>query len=271
MKADHPITVLGASGWIGAALVAELQRQARPVLAVDRAGLAVWLAERDPQGQVIYAIGLTADFRQRPHATAEAHVGQLSQVMQRPGVERLLFLSSTRVYARSSDTRENAALPCLSSDPSDLYNLSKLLGEALVLQDPRPGMKVVRLSNVVGPGQPLSTFVGELLAEAHVGGIVTIQQPMDTAKNYVSLADVVRLLPLIAESGHQRLYNLGSNHNTSHQEVAAWLERQGATVHFASAELATSGLSFPPLSIERLAAEFDTPADPFQQPPQQTS
>lgn len=265
MSAGRPITVLGAGGWIGAALVAELQRQARPVRAVDRDGLPVWLAERDPQVQVIYAIGLTADFRQRPHATAEGHVGLLSQVMQRPGVERLLFLSSTRVYARSSDTRENTPLPCLSSDPSDLYNLSKLLGEALVLQDPRPGMKVVRLSNVVGPGQPASTFVGALLIEAHAGG-VTIQQPVDTSKNYVSLADVVRLLPLIADSGQHRLYNLGSTHNTSHQEVAAWLERQGATVHFASGQAAISGLSFPPLAIDRLAAEFDPPADPFRQP-----
>lgn len=266
-----PITVLGAGGWIGAALVAELRCQGRPVRAVDRAGLPAWLAERDPQGPVIHTIGLTADFRQQPHATAEAHVGLLSQVLQRPGVEQLLLLSSTRVYSRSADTRETAPLPCLSSDPSDLYNLSKLLGEALVLQDPRPGMKVVRLSNVVGPGQPASTFVGALLAEARAGGVVTIQQPADTAKNYAALADVVRLLPLLAEQGRQRLYNLGSGHNTSHGQVAAWLERQGIPVRFASGEGASSGLSFPPLAIERLAAEFELPADPFRQTPHQPS
>lgn len=72
MSADEPITVLGAGGWIGTALVAELRRQGRLVRAVDRASLPAWLAERDPQGlgpgPVIYAIGLTADFRQQPHA-----------------------------------------------------------------------------------------------------------------------------------------------------------------------------------------------------------
>jgi len=265
MSADRVITVLGAGGWIGAALVADLRRQGRPVRAVDRAGLLAWLAERDQQGPVIYAIGLTADFRQRPYATAEAHVGLLSQALKRPGVDQLLLLSSTRVYARSSDTRETAVLPCLSSDPSDLYNLSKLLGEALVLQDPRPGLKVVRLSNVVGPGQPVSTFVGALLEEARATGMVTIQQPVDTAKNYVALADVVRLLPLIAELGQQRLYNLGSGRNTRHAEVAAWLERQGTRVRFASGEAACTGLSFPPLAIDRLAAEFEPPGDPFRQ------
>ena len=263
------ITVLGAGGWIGAALVAALQRQGRPVRAVDRAGLPAWLAERDSQalapGPVIYAIGLTADFRQRPHATAEAHVGLLSQVLQRPGIGHLLYLSSTRVYARSADTRETASLPCLSSDPSDLYNLSKLLGEALVLQDPRSGFKVVRLSNVVGPAQPASTFVGALLEEARIGEVVTIQQPADTSKNYVALADVVRLLPLIAEQGQQRLYNLGSGRNTTHAKVAAWLERQGARVRFASGATGNIAPSFHPLVIERLAAEYPLPGDPFRQ------
>ena len=259
-----PITVLGAGGWIGAALVADLQRQRRRVIPLDREGLPQWLAGGEPQGPVIYAIGLTADFRQRPHATAEAHVGLLSQVLQRPGLEQLLFLSSTRVYSRSADPRETAPLPCLSSDPSDLYNLSKLLGEALVLQDPRPGLKVVRLSNVVGPGQPESTFVGALLAEARRQGMVTIQQPADTAKDYVALEDVVRLLPLIASQGKQRLYNLGSGCNISHREVATWLMRQGVAVSFATE--ATGGLNFPPLAIERLASEFEPPGDVFQRP-----
>lgn len=265
MSFVRPITVLGAGGWIGAALVADLQHQGRLVRAVYRTGLLDWLAERDPQGPVIYAIGLTADFRQRPHSTIEAHVALLSQVLRRPGVEQLLLLSSTRVYARSADTRETAPLPCLSSDPSDLYNLSKLLGEALLLQDQRPGMKVVRLSNVVGPGQPASTFIGALLEEGRASGMITIQQPADTAKNYVALADVFRLLPLIAERGQQRLYNLGSARNTSHAEVAAWLERQGIRVRFASGEAAITGLSFPPLVIDRLSAEFGPPGDPFRQ------
>lgn len=258
-----PITVLGAGGWIGAALVADLQRLGRTVRPVDRADLPAWLADAEPQGPVIYAIGLTADFRQRPHATAEAHVGLLSRVLQRPGLEQLLLLSSTRVYSRSADTQEATPLPCLSSDPSDLYNLSKLLGEALVLQDPRPGLKVARLSNVVGPGQPPSTFVGALLEEARASGRVTIQQAPDTAKDYVALADVVRLLPLIAERGQQRLYNLGSGRNLSHAEVAAWLERQGVSVRFAAQ--AAGGIGFPPLRIERLAAEFEAPKDPFHQ------
>lgn len=258
-----PITVLGAGGWIGAALVEDLRRQGRAVLPVGRSNLNDWLATGDALGPVIYAIGLTADFRERPYATAEAHVGLLSRVLQRRGLSQLLLLSSTRVYARSDNTDEAAALPCLSTDPSDLYNLSKLMGEALVLQDPRPGLKVVRISNVVGVGQPRSTFVGSLLEEAGATGEVSIQQPAAMAKDYVELEDVVRLLPQIAVHGRQRLYNLGFGRNTTHQEVAAWLERQGVTVRFASQ--ASPCLRFPELSIHRLSAEFEPPGPPFLQ------
>ena len=87
------------------------------------------------------------------------------------------------------------------------------MGEALVLQDPRPGLKVVRISNVVGVGQPRSTFVGSLLEAAGLSGEVTIRQAV-MAKDYVALQDVVRLLPLIAHG--RKLYNR-SWKNTTHQ------------------------------------------------------
>lgn len=263
MSNSLPITVLGAGGWIGSALVASLRRLNHPVFPVFRSELRSWIAGSEPIGPVIYAIGLTSDFRQRPYETVEAHVSLLSKVLQRYGLENLLLLSSTRVYGRSSITDETAPLPCLSSDSSDLYNLSKLTGEALVLQDSRPDFRVVRLSNVVGEAQPVNTFIGSLLAETQEKGGVVIREPAGTLKDYVALADVVRLLPLIALKGKQRMYNLGSGVNTRHADVAAWLRQQGALVRFATEEAAT--LSFPPLRVQRIIAEFDPPGDPFRQ------
>ena len=261
MSNGRLITILGACGWIGSELVSELAKQGWRVKAVDRQSLESWISGQQTHGPVIYAIGLTADFRQRPFDTIEAHVGILSKVLQRKNLSDLVFLSSTRVYWRSVDTSETTALPCLSSDPSDLYNLSKLLGEALVLQDPRPGVRVVRLSNVVGPKQPPSTFLGALIAEAEITGSVTIRQSPSCSKDYVGLDYVVRLLPQIAEHGTERLYNLGSGSNSSHSDVAAWLERKGIKVSFASSP--EPAVSFPSLSIDRLRAEFEPPGCPF--------
>ena len=258
-----PITVLGAGGWIGSALVNSLRQQGHLVHSVDRSSLHDWLVGSNIQGPVIYSIGLTSDFRERPYATVEAHVSLLSKVLQRRGLDNILLLSSTRVYSRCAETIETTPISNLTTDSSDLYNLSKLLGEALVLQDSRPGFKVVRLSNVVGPGQPTSTFLGALLKESRSNGHVTIQESPHIAKDYVALEDVVRLLPLIAIHGQERLYNLGRGRNTSHLEVSAWLERAGVPVRFAGPS--TGGLSFPPLVIERLRNEFYRPGDPFRQ------
>ena len=263
MSEPQPITVLGAEGWIGSALVADLKRCQRSVVAIGRSQLQDWLADHHRQGPVIYAIGLTADFRLRPHDTVQAHVSLLSQVLQREGIKQLLYLSSTRVYSRSTSTHEDAPVASLSTDRSDLYNLSKLLGEALVLQDQRIGCRVVRLSNVVGLGQPSSTFIGSLLRDARSGALVTIQQSPDSVKDYVALNDVLRLLPLIAEKGRQRLYNLGGGCDTSHAQVAAWLRKQGAEVAFARHP--DEGFVFPTLKIDRLASEFGLISEPFRQ------
>ena len=265
MSDQLPITVLGAGGWIGSALVAALRKLEQPVIPVTRSDLQSWLTASDLLGPVIYAIGMTADFRDRPFDTVESHVCLLSRVLQRKGLSRFLFLSSTRVYGRNPTTDEESPLTCLSSDPSDLYNISKLMGEALVLQSAQPGFKVVRVSNVIGPSQPASTFIGSLLLDAQASGAVTIRQSPDSVKDYVALHDVVRVLPQVARGGRCRLYNLGSGINTSHADVAAWLRRQGIHVSFASQQ--TNGLSFPELLIQRISDEFDPPGDPFVQNP----
>ena len=55
-------TVLGASGAIGRRLVGYLRQTGHVVYTPERGDPGVWTR---PLGHVIYAIGLTADFRQR--------------------------------------------------------------------------------------------------------------------------------------------------------------------------------------------------------------
>ena len=262
METDS-ITVLGASGWIGSALVSNLKVHNRSVRAVDRNNLDQWLLDDHNHECVIYAIGLTSDFRFRPYDTVEAHVTLISRILQLHGLESLLYLSSTRVYGRSPEAFEETATPCLSADPSDLYNISKLMGESLVLQDNRPGMKVARLSNVIGPSQPTSTFIGDLLRQGKNDGKVVIYQSPYIAKDYIGLNDVIKLLPLVASTGVHRLYNIGRGRNVFHYQVASWLQSFGFDVQFLNQD--HESLNFSPLVINRLLGEFPSPGDPFKQ------
>ncbi len=247
-------TILGAGGFIGAALVAWLESRDHLVHAITRASLPALLAGRQPCGHVIDCVGLTGDFRSRPLDTAEAHVGLVARCLSQLRFESFLLLSSTRVYCRASTTHEDAALPSLPADPSDLYNLTKLAGEALCLADRRQTIRVVRLSNVYGIGMPAEAFLGELLREGQRTGGVLFRQGSASAKDYVSVASVVRRLPEIATEGRHRIYNLAAGSNTSHATIADRLrESLGWQVRF---EADAPTVQLKPIDTSRLDVEF---------------
>jgi nucleoside-diphosphate-sugar epimerase len=249
-------TVLGAGGFIGGALCAHLRAKGHEVLAPERnAGLP------PRPGHVIYAIGLTADFRSRPFDTAEAHLGRLTDLLPQAGFESFLYLSSTRVYQGAASTAETAPLQARPLDPGHLYNLTKLAGEALVLHCGLPGTRVVRLSNIVGPGEAArDTFIGALAREAATGTI-RLQSHPASAKDYLWIGDALPLLAAISLHGRDRVYNLASGRQLRHDD---WT---GPIAAATGARLETApdapDAGFPAIDISRLSAEFGaSPGDP---------
>jgi len=175
---------------------------------------------------VIYAIGLTADFRVRPLETVEGHVCLLQRLLQAGDFESLTYLSSTRVYVGSADTRESAPLRVNPNDGSDLYNLSKLMGESLCLHGGRPGLKVARLSNVVGLRRDPDMFIDQLLEEGHRTGKVVFRTAPESRKDYVHIDDVVRLVGQLALSEAAGIYNVASGEGVTNREIAAALRSE---------------------------------------------
>jgi nucleoside-diphosphate-sugar epimerase len=255
-------TVLGASGYIGRHMVDYLRKQGHSVWAPARGDESVF--SRD-LGHLFYCVGLTGNFRARPFDTVQAHVGYLSEVLRRGQFASLLYLSSTRVYVDAQVTHEDSPLAVQSQDPSYLYNLSKLMGEALCHSCGRPQVRVARLSNVVGPGlDPRSgNLVADLVCQARAGRIVLRTAPQ-SAKDYVHIDDVVAWLYRIALHGHYCTYNVASGVQTTHAE---WLERLSTKFGASVEVLADSPLqSFPRIEVARLATEFGAEAKPIWAP-----
>lgn len=243
-------TVLGGRGFIGQSLVRHLESE----------GCEVWVPERDdssvlekPLGHVFYCIGLTADFRSRPFDTVRAHVEVLSKILENSAFYSFLYLSSTRVYARSETTDEAEALPVSSLDPSDLYNISKLMGESLCLSSGKAGVKIARLSNVVGPTMGPENLVSHLIKEARAGKIRLKTHPAST-KDYIFIDDAVRMLRLISMYGRDRIYNVASGVQMEHRQWLAAL----ATVTGCAVEVDESApfQSFPVINVERIKREY---------------
>src|SRR5437764_55398 len=122
------ITVLGASGFIGSHLVKRL----------GELEIECFAPRRDEKlstknlGDIIYCIGLTADFRSRPFDTVNAHVCKLLEVLRDSTFDSLLYVSSTRLYGTHLQTaREEDSLQFAPLDPTDIFSLSKAMGESL--------------------------------------------------------------------------------------------------------------------------------------------
>lgn len=239
------ITVLGASGFIGSRLVMRLQALGREHQAVRR---------NDPLptgalGHIVYCIGLTADFRSRPFDTVEAHVCKLLEVLRGSDFESFLYLSSTRLY--SDSTSEETTIRV---SPLDIYNASKITGESLVLNCGRPA-RVVRVSNVYGDDFNSNNFLSTIINDALTQHKIVLQTAAESAKDYISVDNVVDGLIAITTRGKERIYNLASGVNVSNHGLAQMLGNlTGCTVEYAQpAPLIT----FPPINIDRLRAEFD--------------
>lgn len=215
------VTVLGASGFIGRHLVARLRADGVPCNAPPRSDAD--LLSR-PLGHVIYAIGLTSDFRSRPLETVEAHVCLLRTLLADADFDSLTYLSSTRVYAGSCDTRETATLAVNPNDPSDLYNLSKLMGESLCLHGGRAGAKVARLSNIVGLRDTPDSFIDQLLEEGARGNGVTLRTSLSSCKDYLYVDDAVsQILAIALSPAASGIYNVAHGMGIANRDVAHWL------------------------------------------------
>ena len=209
------VTILGSAGFIGSALLASMRQAGEEVFAPLRNDPAIF--ERD-LGDVIYAIGLTADFRHRPFDTVKAHVSVLSDILERATFRSMTYLSSTRVYSGLQTTLPHQPLSVEPSSPSHLYNLTKLTGESICLHCGHPAMRVVRLSNVVGVGMTESNnFIDSLVSDA-IKGHITLHSAPDSSKDYIHLEDVVDCLPKIVRGGKSQIYNLASGTNLTNEE-----------------------------------------------------
>ena len=244
-------TVFGADGFIGSHLVRHLQDKGEECFAPERGDRSIFTR---PLGQVIYCIGLTADFRKRPFDTIEAHVCLLKEILRRARFDSFLYLSSTRVYRGLPSGVEEASITVDPQNADDLYNLSKLTGEVLCLASGRPATRIARLSNVYGAGMPEESFLGAVLRDAVGRGSIRLQTGRGAEKDYVGIDDIVPTLTRIAGAGRERLYNLAAGAGTSNGTIVDRLqELTGCEVSVAPDAPAPT---YPPIRIDRARDEF---------------
>ena len=243
------ITVLGASGFIGGRLVQHLTTRGIQHQAVPRdSPLPV-----GSLGTVIYAIGVTSDFACRARDAMEAHVGRLVDLAAADRFDRLVYLSSARVYGWGDAlAREDEALIFSPADPDQLYNVSKAAGEALTLSLGSRG-QVIRLAHVYSADQRKG-LLPDLIDAMRATGRATLREHPSSLRDFVHVDDMVTLISRIAIEGRHRIYNAGSGHRVALGETANALAAAGG---WAVDIVQDAPLRhFRPLDVSRIRNEF---------------
>lgn len=238
-------TVLGASGFIGRHLSDGLVKAGHDTWLPTRGDREVF---KKPLGCVYYCIGMTANFRAHPYSTIDAHICILRKVLEYANYERFVYLSSTRVYSESLSTKEDVPISVQPTRPDDLYNVTKLTGECLVLTVGRD-CRIARLSNVVGKGVKPATFIGSIIHDAVETGGIHLHTSSRSCKDYIWIDDVVDALIKIGTEKSPRIVNVASGRNTTNAEIMDWAKSIGFDI---DVDANASTRELPTINIERL-------------------
>jgi nucleoside-diphosphate-sugar epimerase len=245
-------TVFGGNGFVGGEVARLLEARGKSVLRVTR---GAWPEPGTELGDVIFTIGMTADFRKRLVETVEQQVLRLYEALTRYTFNSLTYLSSARVYGGAASTREDATLLVRPMEEDHIYNISKLAGESLCFAHANPKIRVVRMSNVYGVQDTSNLFLTAVMREAVATGSVTIGQSPMSSKDYIWVGDAADAIIRIAEAGAQRLYNVAAGYNITHQAIADILNEAGYKCTFKEGGAV---VTFPPVDISKYLGEFQT-------------
>lgn len=245
------ITVLGGNGFVGSRIIKCLNDTNKEFWAPERNAT---LIDKD-LGDVIYCIGLTADFRTKPFETVEAHVCKLSSVLSKCDFNSLTYLSSTRVYinCETSEVDEDSRICVDVSNADDLYTLTKLTGERLCLSSGKK-VKIVRLSNVLGDDELSDNFIASIVRLIKTEKFVSLHTTLDSSKDYITVGSVAELLIKIAESGMHSIYNIATSVNLTNESVLKLLAEELNFKYRIEEE--AKKIIFPQINISKIEQEF---------------
>jgi nucleoside-diphosphate-sugar epimerase len=140
------------------------------------------------------------------------------------------------------------------AEPSYLYNLTKLTGEALCLALNNEKVRIARLSNVTALNPRSHLFLPTIIRNALEQRPIDLYVTPDSAKDYVLLEDAVNLILRIARTGARRIYNVASGGNTTAGEIVAMLQsRTGCQARWRDGATRTV---FAPIDISLIKKEF---------------
>lgn len=214
-------TVFGGRGFIGREIVSMLEETGNKVWVPQRDDLSIFDIDL---GTVIYCAG-QGDCKNSPFSVFSANSRLLADLLESAMFDRLLYVSSTRIYMNLDSSSEVNDVKICNDDSRRLFNLTKLVAEELCFKSGRD-ITIVRPSNVYGVALDSPLFLPAITRNAIKYGKIDMYIHKDYSKDYVSVIDVARACIELA-SHHSSLgevINIACGYNIKAQQIADVLQ-----------------------------------------------
>tara|TARA_B100000925_G_scaffold290747_1_gene276700 strand:- start:62 stop:865 length:804 start_codon:yes stop_codon:yes gene_type:complete len=209
-------TIFGSTGRIGSYLKKQIMLSGHSVYVPER---KEYYSAHKNLGHVIYCSGVTSDFKTKCFDTIQSHVCLLSHLLQKTSFDSFNYISSSRLNFPKKNDNAEVRPNFYGEYEIDIYNASKLAGEALCIGSKIPNVKISRICHVVDPyDKRRENFLSDICGQAK-NGEIKLNSSLKTKKNYILIDDLAFLLKVIGPYGTKNFYNIGSNNIISNTEI----------------------------------------------------
>ncbi len=244
------ILVTGGAGFIGSAVIKELQNHAVELMVIDdlsfgnrefvdlpdaqfkvldildRAGVEMVFEEFRPDWVLhLAAVHFIPWCNQHPYEAADINIRGTIHVLdaaKKAGVQGVLFASTAAVYPIA----DHAVSELHPTGPLDIYGLTKLTGERLCHEfhlSSGIATVVCRFFNAFGPNETNPHLIPEIATQINAGARVLMLGNQAPKRDFIHTSDMARAVTALLETfevGYDT-FNLGRGIEYSVLEIAA--------------------------------------------------
>jgi len=234
----RPVLLLGASGFLGRSISAELERTDHTVIGTRSSTLDLRRPESvdtlrrvvDPETVLIMAAAIMRDHEEALEAFKDhiAMITCVARLLSEIAIRKCLYLSSAAVYG--DHVTNEAITEETPTHPNTPYAMAKLAGELLIRQaaaSSRTPVVILRACRVYGPGDPhvLAYGPARFLKTALESHTIELVGAGEERRDYIFVADAARAVRRFAENDLTGVYNLASGHSQSFAALADIIQR----------------------------------------------
>ncbi len=250
-KKNNLYTIFGSSGFFGTNLYKVLKERKEKIFIPKK---NKYLFNKN-LGNIIYCIG-TSESIKNPKNALIANLEILSKILTNNKFQTFTYLSSIRVYSKSSKTKETDKITFNHNEKGVYFKSLKLAAESLCLQMNNPKIKIIRLANVFGHYFSNQIYLlPTLLRQSITKRKISIIINKNSKKNYLNVNDAINvILKIINKSKHQ-IYNVASDKQISIGLISEKIKKfTNCKVLYKNSNII---FNEPKVNIQRIKKEFN--------------